>query len=76
MNDGYINLANAIIEQAAKDYIKALKVVEKKPKDVDANITKSEVESFFKSDWFQMLTNLDGKKFISALQTEYKKARV
>lgn len=71
----YENLANAIIELAAKDYINALEVLEYYPEDVDANNTRSEVERFFRSGWFEMLTNLDGKTLLSALKIKCRKAR-
>jgi len=54
-------LANAIIELAAKDYRKALKDLHKNPKYEDALETKKECEEFFLSGWFCLLTNLDGK---------------
>ena len=53
-------LANAIIELAAKDYIRALKTLQRNPDYQPAQITKVECEEFFLSGWFGVLTNLDG----------------
>jgi len=58
----YNRLANAIIIQAAKDYRKALL------KDDKAEIYG--LEHFFTSEWFAMLTDLDG----DALYTEIKRS--
>jgi len=54
-------LANAIIELAAKDYRKALKDLHKNPQYAPAQAMKKDCEEFFLSGWFGVLTNLDGK---------------
>ena len=54
-------LANAIVERAAKDYRKALKDLHKNPQYEDALETKKECEEFFLSGWFGVLTNLNGE---------------
>jgi hypothetical protein len=75
MNEGYIELANAIIEQAAKDYIEALKILSVKPNDKKASYTKVEIEKFFRSQWFIQLTDVDGEKLLAALKFKFKKER-
>lgn len=62
--DGYKELASAIILQAAKDYRKALKH--------DERGRKREIERFFRSGWFTILTNVSGEMLIRKLRTEVK----
>lgn len=66
----YEELANAIILQAVQDYRRALRVLRRKPKDLPADDTKTEVERFFLSDWFQALTNIDGEYMVKKLREE------
>lgn len=62
--NGYKELANAIILQAAKDYRKALKY--------DARGRKREIERFFRSEYFSTLTNISGEMLIQKLKAEVK----
>lgn len=62
--DGYKELANAIILQAVKDYRKALKH--------DERGRKREIERFFKSEYFTVLTNISGEMLIRKLRAEVK----
>lgn len=66
----YEELANAIILQAVKDYRDALKNLKKYPNDTDSQNTKKECEAFFRSAWYNLMTKVDGKMLISALQKE------
>lgn len=59
MDDPYRTLANAIIVQAAKDYRKALRQLQRNPRYETARNEKNEVERFFHSEWFHCLTNVD-----------------
>ena len=59
----YKSLCLAIIEQAVRDYIKALKA-EMKCGDLNARRVIKELETFFKSEWFAQLSNLDGRLLI------------
>lgn len=68
--DEYEKLANAIILQAVKDYRSALKCLKANPDNYEARKNKSEIESFFCSQWFDALTTLDGKELMLALQKE------
>lgn len=67
METPYENLANAIIIQAAKDYRKALRQLRRNPYYASAVYTKHEVEQFFRSQWFQLLTNVDPEYLIEEL---------
>ena len=62
--NAYENLANAIIVQASIDYVKALKS--------GASAQQSEVEQFFHSEWFAVLTELDPETLIEKLKREVK----
>ena len=62
--DGYEKLAEAIILQAVKDYRKALKH--------DERGRKREIERFFKSEYFTVLTNISGEMLIRKLRAEVK----
>ena len=68
--DAYEKLANAIILQAVKDYRGALRILKKHPESVSAKSTRDEVERFFRSGWYQILTEVDGEMLIRRLQEE------
>ena len=70
MDDNYIELANAIILQAVKDYRGALKILKKRPRSETAKISKQEVERFFRSDWYLQLTSLDPEMLMQKLKEE------
>lgn len=69
-NDPYTGLANAIILQAVKDYRSALKKMSRARNNKDAKNMKEEVERFFRSGWFGMLTQIDPEMLIRKLQEE------
>ena len=62
--NGYEKLAEAIILQAVKDYRKALKH--------DERGRKREIERFFRSEYFTVLTNISGEMLIQKLRAEVK----
>lgn len=60
MGEGYKELAAAIVEQAVWDYRNALK-----------HRKKSEIhrlEKFFRSGWFELLSDLDGETIIRKIK--------
>ena len=59
--DPYQALANAIIEQAVKDY-----------RMTDDPDDQAELEKFFRSEWYGVLTSLDAELLISQLRKEKK----
>ena len=66
----YHRLANAIVEQAAKDYRSALKAL---ARDSDNAYIQDEVKSlerFFRSRWYGILTNVDGEYLMERLRAE------
>lgn len=66
---GYDNLRCAIVEQAAKDYMKAKKrYLKSKNKDRQALYRINECTKFFKSEYYiALMPNLDGEAFIKML---------
>ena len=67
----YEMLANAIIEQATKDFRAAQKKLAKNPNNVTAQRTVREVEVFFLSDWFKVLTAVNGPAILKMLREEF-----
>ena len=68
--DPYQALGNAVVLQAVKDYRDAVKKLSRGKKNTTAEQTKSECEKFFKSGYFNVFTELDGKALLSQLEKE------
>lgn len=66
----YEALANAIILQAVTDYRAALKKVKKNPQNKIAIDEALQIERFFRSQWYQTLTSVDGEFLINKLRKE------
>lgn len=66
----YQELSNAIIVMAAKDYRHALRIQRRNPDSQAARIKIDEIERFFRSDWYRLLTNVDGEMLIKKLREE------
>lgn len=66
----YENLANGIVLRAVDDYRDALRDLRVNPSYPDALRTVSEVERFFRSGWFSVLTSVDGLVLLEELQKE------
>ena len=64
-------LANAIVEQAAKDYRWARAALAKDPENGSAAQMRSDTERFFRSAWFGQLTSLDGEWLLEKLEGEF-----
>ena len=65
--DPYEDLANAIIVQAANDYREILsnyRSYDKRPSTAIA------LEKFFRSEWYHILTKLDGEYIIESIRKE------
>jgi hypothetical protein len=60
LNERYYDLANAIVEQAAHDYERAL--IYNKTWNIE------ECERFFLSEWCGMLTTLDGEMLMQCIR--------
>lgn len=57
--EGYRALAAAVVEQAAKDYKHALKILSRHPNDIEAKKLKCECEKFFRHE-IGTYSDLDG----------------
>ena len=66
----YEALANAIVLQAVNDYRTALKKVKKNPDNRTALDEALQIEKFFRSQWYQVLTSVDGEYLINRLRRE------
>ena len=66
----YQRLADEIIIRAVKDYRKALRTLKYHPENDTARRSKREVEKFFNSQWFGVLTEIDPEMLISRLRKE------
>ena len=70
----YENLASAIIESAVNDYRKALNGYSYDARKSPEYMVR-ELEKFFRSDYFGVLTEIDGEYLISRLRAEHEKKR-
>lgn len=70
MIGSYENLANAIVLLAVKDYCSARKRQKYHPKNKEAKLIIEDCERFFRSDWFGVLTSVDGKALLRKLKEE------
>ena len=64
----YQELANAIVAQAARDYLFILRLLKHHPTDSEAWRKAREYERFFYSDWYSTLTNVDPEYLVSRLK--------
>ena len=69
----YECLAEQIIIRAAKDYRNALKRLHKHPENPTALATKEEIEMFFRSKWFQVLSDIDPNVLIEGVKAKVKR---
>lgn len=70
MNDPYENLAQAVILQAVKDYRTERAELKYYPKNKDTKFMIEDCERFFRSEWFGVLTSVDGQLLLRRLQEE------
>ena len=70
MNGPYEELAGAIVMQAVKDWRKAVKTLKKRPRYEAAKQMRDECERFFRSEWFEELTSVDGSVILRKLKQE------
>lgn len=70
----YQRLANGVILQAVADYRKALRGKLVIPGQSPERTIK-ELESFFKSEWFRMLSKIDGETLMNKIKGEKNERR-
>ena len=66
--NGYQALANGIIEQAVKDYRDALRRLKKHQDDKAAMKEAMELEEFFHSSWYEVLTQVRSSYLMNRLR--------
>lgn len=66
----YERLAQEIILLAVKDYKAILTSLAKKANDRNLIFKKDEVEIFFRSEWFGVLSGLDGEEIMKRIYGE------
>ena len=72
-DEGYYELAKAIILQAVKDFKPAYLRLKRRPDDKAATARVKEITEFFCSDYFCLLTDLDGPALLKKLIDKYDK---
>lgn len=65
----YYELANGIVSKAVEDYRCALKG-QRIDKHTSVEKTIKECENFFRSEWFMVLTKVDGEMIIDKVKGE------
>ena len=65
---GWQALANAIVEQAARDYVSAVRLLKKDPESRIGMREAQDLEAFFHSAWYGILTDMDPDYLISRLR--------
>lgn len=70
MNELYEELATAIILRAVEDWRESVKTLKKRPRNDEARQMKDECEQFFLSEWFGVLTSVDGSMILRKLKQE------
>ena len=68
--DPYKELANAIILQAVEDYRKWEKEYSDSRDDQKLRKSLVELNEFFCSEWFELLTDLDGEQLLARVKAE------
>ena len=64
-------IANLIIVRSVEDYEEALEALSKDPNDDAALMAIYEIEAFFRSDWAELLSDLDYKTVLERVRKMY-----
>jgi hypothetical protein len=67
--NGYEMLAAAVVERAVLDYKQALENIRAKYNVLEAQNVIRNLERFFRSEWFSILSDLDGEMLVQQLRT-------
>ena len=68
--DGYEMLAAAVVERAVLDYRQAQENIRAKYNVLDAQNMIRRLERFFRSEWFGILSDLDGEDLIELMRRQ------
>ena len=63
----YANLAMAICMQGVRDWKRATDRARKHPENQSARAMVEETEAFFRSEWFHMLSGVDGEELLQEM---------
>ena len=66
----YKRLANGIVVQAAKDYKTYVRIGSRNPDNKDVFLKTQSLERFFRSQWFEALTNVSGEYIMERIKKE------
>ena len=70
MQENYRNLGIAVIKLAADDYRRTQRALKRNPHRSDLIYEKEDIERFFRSDYFTLLTDADGGYILEKLKEE------
>ena len=68
MQEAWEDLANAIIIEAVEEYKQDLIHLARNPESEAAQRQAARQEQFFYSDWYDTLTNMDGRRLVRKLK--------
>ena len=66
--NGYENVANAIVIQAAKDFRRNIMILKNDPENEKASVDKQGIEKFFRSSWFQIISKANPDYILDRLK--------
>ena len=72
----YKRLANGIVLQAAKDYKFYYRILCRNPNSTDAILKTQALERFFRSEWFELLTDASGEYIMERIKKEVQNERL
>ena len=70
LGSGWRALADAIILQAADDYRRLTRRLTMHPDELEPVCEKRRIERFLRSDWFRVLSELDGRRLLRDLKAD------
>ena len=70
LGSGWRALADAIILQATDDYRRLTQRIAKHPDEMEPVCEKRRIERFLRSDWFGVLSELDGRRLLRDLKAD------
>lgn len=72
--DGAYALAEAIVKTAIRDWQSAMRILRKHPNSYAADGLRIKCETFFMSEYFYMLTGVDGNLLLDQLEEDFDNA--
>ena len=69
------DLANAVIVQAANDYLESKKQIYQYGETFNSRSQLNDAVKFFKSDWYEMMTSVSSRKIMRTLDKQFEEWR-